>query len=114
MKNPFGKECQYFYGDYYRGRNQEECRLLFSPIEWKPDLCRLCPVPSILNANSCQHMQLFAKTFRPLLVLKPQVRISAYCTKTNKNVSEPHIGCGQCHTLPPVFMGEFDDNNDSN
>ena len=28
MRTPAGKECQYFYGDYYRGRNQEECRLL--------------------------------------------------------------------------------------
>ena len=28
MKTPAGTECKYFYGDYYRGRNHEECRLL--------------------------------------------------------------------------------------
>jgi hypothetical protein len=111
MQNPYGKECQYFYGDYYRGRNREECRLLPGPGSWQPDLCRICPVPGILQANGCQHMRLQAETFRPLLVLKPQVRISAICTKTEKTIPEPHIGCGQCHTLPPILMGEPDDIN---
>ncbi|MBE9524576.1 MAG: hypothetical protein IMY76_05720 [Chloroflexi bacterium] len=114
MQNPYGKECQYFYGDYYRGRNREECRLLPGTGSWKPDLCRYCPVPDILQANSCQHMQLRAETFRPLLVLKPQVRIHAFCSITENKVSEPHIGCGQCHKLPPIFMGESDEHNHSN
>jgi len=28
MKTPAGKDCKYFYGDYYRGRDLEECNLL--------------------------------------------------------------------------------------
>ena len=28
MKTPAGKECKYFYGNYYRGAHQEECRLI--------------------------------------------------------------------------------------
>ena len=28
MRTPAGKECKYFYGNYFRGRKTEECRLL--------------------------------------------------------------------------------------
>ncbi|MEN8172768.1 MAG: hypothetical protein ABFS03_07785 [Chloroflexota bacterium] len=106
MQNPFGKECKYFYGDYYRGRNREECRLFSSTEKWQPDLCRVCPVPGITLANGCEYIELEAETFRPLLVLKPQVRIKAFCNKTEKPVPEPHVGCGECHTLHPIYMGE--------
>jgi len=44
MKTPAGKECPHFYGDYYRGRNTEECRLLKAQGEhWTRDLCTACP-----------------------------------------------------------------------
>lgn len=109
MRTPAGKECRYFYGDYYRGRNTEECRLLMEsnpPQTWKPSLCNTCPVPNIQLANGCEHMVLEGKVTRPFLIGKSQVQVSAYCKKSNKRVAEPQIGCGQCHTLPPVFLGE--------
>ncbi len=56
MKTPAGSECKYFYGDYYRGRDHEECRLLGA--QWKPALCRTCPVPAIEMANACEFMRL--------------------------------------------------------
>jgi hypothetical protein len=34
------------------------------------------------------------------------VRVKAYCRKTNRDVPEPHIGCGECHPLPPIFTGD--------
>jgi hypothetical protein len=109
MRTPAGKECRYFYGDYFRGKNTEECRLLEEsnpPQPWKPALCQTCPVPEILLANGCKHMILEGKIYRPFFIGKPAVKIQAYCTKTNRSVAEPHIGCGECHPLPFVFVGE--------
>ncbi len=108
MRTPAGNECNYFYGDYHRGRNREECRLLpkDQADEWKPQLCETCPVPDILLANRCEHMVLHASIKRPLMVLPARVHIRAYCTKTEQAVSDPHVGCGQCHNLPEIVTTE--------
>ncbi len=106
MRTPAGTECKYFFGDYYRGKNHEECRLIGNaapPHHWTPDLCQNCPIPHILLANSCPNMVLTAQVKRQLLGFKRQVIVSAYCTKSQQNVKEPEIGCGQCHPLPPIF-----------
>ncbi len=61
MRTPAGTECKFFFGDYYRGRNREECRLIGNaptPRHWTPDLCKTCPVPGIQRANACEHMEL--------------------------------------------------------
>lgn len=106
MKTPAGKECPWFYGDYYRGRHVEECRLLKAAGErWRRDLCRACPVPAIAMANSCEHMKLRLSVARPLSALfQRRVRAAAYCEKTKRNVAEPQIGCGECHVLPFEFI----------
>jgi len=102
MKTPAGSECKYFYGNYYRGRDREECRLLGAA--WNRQLCRTCPVPSILLANACEFMQLRAEVGRPLTAgLQKRVRVSAFCEKSEHSGFDPHIGCGECHPLPPVF-----------
>jgi len=105
MKTPAGKECSYFYGDYFRGRNVEECRLLNSSGEhWTRDLCSSCPVPSIELANACEFMNLQAAIGRPLsAAFMRRVQIKAYCEKSKKKVTEPHVGCGECHALPFKF-----------
>lgn len=114
MRTPAGKECQYFFGDYYRGRNTEECRLLNQarpPLRWKRHFCANCPVPGILLANACTSMVLKPDLYRPFPFLRQQVRVSAFCIKSNQTVSEPHIGCGECHQIPAVFSRESDDAN---
>jgi len=105
MKTPAGKECPHFYGDYFRGRNAEECRLLKSAGEaWTRDLCSTCPVPAISQANACEFMQLRAKVARPLsAAFLRRVQVQAYCEKSDTNVKEPYIGCGECHSLPFKF-----------
>jgi hypothetical protein len=108
MKTPAGKECQYFYGDYYRGRNHEECRLLADqtpPLPWKPELCRDCPVPDIQLANACTDMILEPRLIRPFPFIRRQVAVDTRCLKTQRHGFPPHIGCGQCHPLPDVFIG---------
>ena len=106
MRTPSGVECQYFYGNYFRGRHDEECRLIGhapSPNNWSPNLCTNCPVPGILLANACTNMILQAVVKKGFMGFKKQVVVSAYCSKTRRDVTEPAIGCGECHPLPPVF-----------
>ena len=105
MRTPAGKECKYFFGDYYRGRDREECRLLRAAGQrWSRDLCATCPVPGILQANACEFIQLRASVIRSAgAFFQRRVHVSAYCEKVQRDVAEPHIGCGQCHPLPPEF-----------
>ena len=105
MKTPAGKECIHFYGDYYRGRNVEECRLLKAQgQQWNRDLCFTCPVPELVLANSCEHMKLRAVVARPLTaIFQRRVQISAFCEEAGREVAEPQIGCGECHALPFKF-----------
>lgn len=105
MKTPAGSECKYFFGDYFRGREREECRLLGAA--WTRDLCRSCPVPGILRANACESMRLRATAARPLTAgFQRRVRVSVYCEKTGRSGFDPHIGCGDCHPIPPLFEVE--------
>ena len=110
MRTPAGRECSYFYGDYYRGRKREECRLLNSaspPLPWNPKLCIGCPVPGIQMANACRLMMLSPRLARPFPFIQQQVQVQTYCTKTQQAGFDPHIGCGVCHELPP--FGEHPD-----
>jgi len=114
MRTPYGFECPYFYGDYYRGRKQEECRLIGnspSPNNWSPNLCRTCSVPGIIRANGCPNMVLKARVEKNKLGLHKHVKVSAYCTKSEKNVSEPHIGCGECHPISFTVKEPHDTNS---
>jgi hypothetical protein len=106
MRTPAGKECRYFYGNYFRGRSQEECRLLGStspPLSWKRELCNTCPVPIIQLANSCPFMLLMPKLVRKLPFGKQEVRVQTYCRKSERTGFDPYIGCGECHKLPIEF-----------
>lgn len=102
MKTPAGSECSYFFGDYYRGRENEECRLLGSA--WKASLCKTCPVPSIELANACKFMRLKGEVTRPIMAgFKSRVKISTYCEKNQSAGFDAHIGCGECHPFPTIF-----------
>jgi hypothetical protein len=107
MKTPAGSECEFFFGDYYRGRNHEECRLIGdapSPNHWTPDLCKNCPVPRFRLANACQNLVFEGKVRSLIFGLKRRVEVSAYCVKSASQVKEPEVGCGLCHQLPDVFL----------
>jgi hypothetical protein len=107
MRTPAGSECRYFYGDYRRGRNHEECRLLEESTprqQWTRDLCKTCPVPGILMANACPHIVLTGHVRKTFLGLRRRVEVSAYCTLSKQDVAEPQIGCRQCHPIPEFFI----------
>jgi hypothetical protein len=99
-----GKECPYFYGDYHRGKNHEECRLIEgSKIPWRIEHCKTCPVPEIVQANACPHMILSGEIIKGFFGLKQKVKISAYCTKTHQSVENPYVGCSECHPILDLF-----------
>ena len=106
MRTPAGTECRYFYGNYFRGRSTEECRLLAeSGQRWSRDLCKTCPMPGILRANACEFLRFQAEVTRPVSAgLQRRVRVSARCDKVNRPVPEPEVGCGECHPLPGEFV----------
>ncbi len=100
MITPAGQECRYYYADYFRGREREECRLIEqnrASEPWRPALCKGCPVPGILRANACPNLALEGTVKKGLLGLSRRVEVSAVCTKYLVDVPEPRVGCGHCH-----------------
>ncbi len=104
MRTPAGFDCKYFYADYYRGRNRQECRLVGNnpaSEKWTPECCATCRVPRILWANACPNLVLEARVVRTWLGLRRKVVVTATCTFSHTVVSEPEIGCGHCHEHLP-------------
>lgn len=100
MRTPNGIECQYFYGDYYRGKSSEECRLIGSNNpsgQWTVDLCKTCPVPAIVRSNACENMTLYASIKKRPLKSWRRVQVTAYCSKSKSEVKVPEVGCELCH-----------------
>lgn len=109
MRTPFGFDCPHFYGDYYRGKHHEECRLLESTgvtSVWKIDLCKTCPVPSITRANACPTLVLSASIKKGFLGMGNHVEVKAFCSRSQTEVKALAIGCGLCHPVPDVFSGK--------
>ncbi len=104
MRTPFGFDCPHFYGDYYRGRSREECRLIVNTAsqQWKVELCKSCPVPAITRSNNCENMSLYA-TIKKGFLSKPHVEVTAYCSKSQSEVKVPALGCELCHQDLPLI-----------
>lgn len=106
MITPAGSECPYYYEDFHRGRERQECRLIERTPgggTWEPSLCGSCPVPRIVMANACPHMLLEGRVKSGFLGLGKHVEVTATCTQSLETVEEPHIGCGRCHLDLPAF-----------
>lgn len=100
MLTPGGRECRYYHGDFHRGRNVQECRLIKRSREslpWRPELCKTCPVPDILLANACPNLILDAWVAKSLFGLKRRVVVSGWCKEHFLEVERPEVGCGHCH-----------------
>ncbi|HSR46361.1 MAG TPA: hypothetical protein VLL77_00095 [Anaerolineales bacterium] len=100
MRTPAGADCPYYFEDFHRGRQKQECRLVAqNPASrpWQPDLCRSCRVPRIVLANACPNLVLHAKVNPGILGLNRKVEVTADCLLSLSSVPEPEIGCGRCH-----------------
>ncbi len=110
MKTPAGKECKFYYEDFNRGRNRQECRLIpraAGAAGWRPGDCARCPVPDILWANASEHLELRAHIVNGFLGFGRHVRIAASCRKHNVEVRDPYAGCEQCARDRPGLPGIF-------
>lgn len=99
MITPAGKECRFYYEDYHRGHEAQECRLIqanVNSLEWQPKDCSHCPVPGILAANNSPHLVLEATVKKGFLGLGRTVEVAAFCSKHLIDVPEPIVGCPQC------------------
>ena len=108
MRTPAGTECSFYHADFHRGRQLQECRLVASTPgggRWAPDLCGRCRVPAIQRANACVNLVLQARVRPGLLGLGRGIDITASCTRSGGAVATPEVGCGLCHTLPPIETG---------
>jgi hypothetical protein len=104
MRTPAGKECQYYYEDYNRGRNIMECRLIKAnpdSMRWRPSDCTNCPVPAILNANASPNLEL-RLTIKPrLLGLGRKHIVQAHCLRHRIPIEDPYVGCLECNAERP-------------
>jgi hypothetical protein len=90
--------CRYFYGDYFRGKNREECRLLAAnpnnPRPWRRSLCDSCPVPKLLMDTNCADLLLEAEVKRKFL--REQVDVTfAVCARHRLELDNPG-NCPEC------------------
>lgn len=100
MRTPYGKECRYYYADYFRGKETQECRLIqanAAAAAWKPALCQACPVPAVLLANACPNLVLRGRVGKAMFGLIQRVEIKAACREYRVEVDQPRVGCGYCH-----------------
>jgi hypothetical protein len=90
--------CRFFYGDYFRGKNKEECRLVGGNPEnerpWRRKLCDSCPVPELLIASNSRDLILEAKVKHKFLRDGVEVTF-AICAKHMIELRDPRH-CPQC------------------
>lgn len=90
--------CKYFYGDYFRGKNKEECRLLDANPNnsrpWRRSLCERCPVPAIVMETNSRDLRLEAEVRRSFLRDKVTVTF-AICAHHMVELEDP-TRCSQC------------------
>ncbi len=94
MRTPDGRECAFYYEDFYRGNDLQECRAPKAPssARWEPATCSACEVPAILLANGSVWLELTIR-IRRLPLLGTRVTVSARCTKHDLVVADPYTGC---------------------
>jgi hypothetical protein len=98
MRTPAGVECRYYYEDFNRGRQVQECRLIERnrrSLPWTPDLCAKCRVPEVLRANGSPDLQLELAVVRRLGLFK-RLELTATCRRHGIEIADPLRGCERC------------------
>jgi hypothetical protein len=104
MRTPAGKECRFYYQDYNRGRDLQECRLIKenpTSLPWRPNYCASCPVPDILNANASPALELKLTISPRLLGLGRKLDVTATCLRHRILIEDPYVGCLKCNEERP-------------
>lgn len=90
--------CRYFYGDYFRGKNKEVCRLVEhnpdNEREWQRKLCNTCPVPELLLTSNSRDLILEAAVKQKFLRSRVEVTF-AVCGKHMLELNDAQY-CPKC------------------
>lgn len=89
--------CRYYYADFFRGRDHEECRLLKRNPDsrpWRRSLCDSCPVPDILISTNCKEIALEATVVKKWGIME-RVEVYAICAKHYVELDNPRY-CPEC------------------
>ncbi len=109
MRTPAGHECHFYFQDFHREINVQECRLLKrASVRWRPHDCNKCIVPDILWANASPDLQLKALIRPGLLGLGRRVEVTASCRKHQSEIADPYVGCEQCAAEGPDLSSILD------
>jgi hypothetical protein len=104
MRTPAGKDCRYYYQDFHRGRNLQECRLIQGNPEslpYRPVDCTNCPIPDILKANASKYLEL-TLTIKPrLLGIGRRHEVKATCLRHKIEIEDAFVGCPLCNKERP-------------
>lgn len=95
MRTPAGKECRYYYEDFHRGREIQECRSIkYNPesAPWHPGDCSRCPVPDILLANADPDMELIVTVRKGLFGLTRNLDVTARSRSDGTIIEDPYVG----------------------
>jgi len=112
MITPAGKECRFYYQDYFRGRSEQECRLIKANLrspQWQPKDCFHCPVPDILKANSNPDLVLEGTVKKGIMGLNRHIEVYAFCSRHLIEVTKPEAGCPKCAAEKPGLRDLFED-----
>ncbi|NOZ50478.1 MAG: hypothetical protein GXP37_10590 [Chloroflexi bacterium] len=97
MTAPKPVNCRYYYADFHRGRESEECRLIKRNRDsrpWHRSLCNSCPVPTILLNTNCQEIALEATVVKRFGLLE-RVTVYAICARHLIELDDP-LACPRC------------------
>lgn len=99
MITPGGADCAYYYEDFARGANVQECRVTRDPRSavWQPTDCRRCPVPGLLLANGSPHLELRIAIRSGVLGLGRHVHLDVWCALHGPIEGDPRVGCKACN-----------------
>jgi hypothetical protein len=107
MQTPAGKECEFYYADFHRGRTIQVCRLIERNPDsppWRPQLCNACPVPDILRANRAESLKLDGRVVKKFFGLKQYIEVEGWCSECFSAVPDPIRGCPNCSAQRPSIL----------
>lgn len=103
MRTPAGRLCDFYYEDFHRGRDVQECRIPKGErsAPWRPEYCAKCPVPDILRANASPNMELQLTIKSTMLGFAKRMVVDAWCKRHDIPIADPFVGCPRCNEERP-------------
>lgn len=105
MKTPAGMDCAFYYEDFRRGAEVQECRAERAPrsAEWRPCDCGRCAVPRILVANGSALLRLVIDIRPGVLGVGRRVDVTASCARHGA-IADPYVGCPVCNAEADAIL----------